>query len=278
MAPVVSRATSSQAVTSSNITITYQQPTVTSSAPHHQMLMSTTTTVPAMTATKTSSANRIVGGMLGSKAPGGIDKPKLDGTAVVHGQNAFPLNDHNSLKRLQERIRAKKAQKAAMKVKVKVKPLSLLRTKQSARPVGRPLGSTKANRLSQRLGAPIQQFRGTSSGLPNSEPRVPNKPGRPPGTLMDRKVRQCRQRAPGPSLHHPPPLVECPDKLLPIDTELGEYSKQRVAQRVLVQLLRTTTQLPMVEFSHAMDTIVTLTDALRLKHRVQLSIHHDEDG
>lgn len=61
-------------------------------------------------------------------------------------------------------------------------------------------------------------------------------------------------------------------------TELGECSKQRVAQGVLLQLLRATTQLDMVEFSYAMETLGTLTDALRLKQRVQLSIQRDNTG
>lgn len=53
----------------------------------------------------------------------------------------------DKLKKLTEKIRVKKAEKAALKVKAK--PMSLMHGK-PVRPVGRPLGSTNANRLASR--------------------------------------------------------------------------------------------------------------------------------
>jgi len=48
-----------------------------------------------------------------------------------------------------------------------------------------------------------------------------------------------------------------------------------MAQQVLVQLFKTTTELPMVEFSDALETLGTLTDAFKMKQKVQLSIKRD---
>ncbi|KAF2354602.1 hypothetical protein FHG87_014647 [Trinorchestia longiramus] len=180
--------------------------------------------------------------------------------------------DHDSLKRLQEKIRAKKAEKAALKVKAKAKPLSFLHGNKPARSVGRPLGSTNSNRVSTKINATNE---GRVLKLMNGgrEPLNPSSDGK-------RKIRKCRQRTGGHaelggSLKHQRSLLDNPDKLLPIDdTELGECAKTRFAQRMMLQLLRTTARLPMVEFSHAMDTIATLTDALRLKHRVELSVRN----
>ncbi|CAL4109897.1 unnamed protein product, partial [Meganyctiphanes norvegica] len=60
-------------------------------------------------------------------------------------------------------------------------------------------------------------------------------------------------------------------------TELGFSEKQQLAHGVLLRLLRVTSHLPMVEFSHAIDTCEMLTDAIKLGHRVHLSIRHDEE-
>lgn len=65
--------------------------------------------------------------------------------------------------------------------------------------------------------------------------------------------------------------------LPPMDTELAFSSKQQVAHGILLGLLRVTSQLPMVEFSHALETFEMLTDALKLGQRVHLSIRNDEE-
>ncbi|KAK3865113.1 hypothetical protein Pcinc_029250 [Petrolisthes cinctipes] len=65
--------------------------------------------------------------------------------------------------------------------------------------------------------------------------------------------------------------------LAPLDTELGFTEKQQLAHGVLLRLLRVTSQLPMIEFSHALDTLETLTDAYKLEQRVNLTIRHDNE-
>ncbi|XP_042243614.1 uncharacterized protein LOC121880477 isoform X2 [Homarus americanus] len=66
-------------------------------------------------------------------------------------------------------------------------------------------------------------------------------------------------------------------QILPLDTELGFNEKQQLAHGVLLRLLRVTSQLPMIEFSHALDTLETLTDAYQLEQRVNLTISHDHE-
>ncbi|XP_050720963.1 uncharacterized protein LOC127000892 [Eriocheir sinensis] len=65
--------------------------------------------------------------------------------------------------------------------------------------------------------------------------------------------------------------------LTPLDTELGVSEKQQLAHGVLLRLLRVTSQLPMIQFSHALDTLETLTDAYKLEQRVNLTISHDHE-
>lgn len=60
-------------------------------------------------------------------------------------------------------------------------------------------------------------------------------------------------------------------------SELGFSEKMHLAHGVLLRLLRVTSQLPMTEFSHALDTLETLTDAYKLEQRVNLSISHDNE-
>lgn len=60
-------------------------------------------------------------------------------------------------------------------------------------------------------------------------------------------------------------------------SELGFTEKQQLAHGVLLRLLRVTSQLPMIEFSHALDTLETLTDAYKLEQRVNLTIRHDNE-
>ncbi|XP_071550422.1 uncharacterized protein [Panulirus ornatus] len=65
--------------------------------------------------------------------------------------------------------------------------------------------------------------------------------------------------------------------IVPLDTELGFNEKQQLAHGVLLRLLRVTSQLPMIEFSHALDTLETLTDAYQLEQRVNLTICRDQE-
>ncbi|XP_066963394.1 von Willebrand factor A domain-containing protein DDB_G0286969-like [Macrobrachium rosenbergii] len=65
--------------------------------------------------------------------------------------------------------------------------------------------------------------------------------------------------------------------LLPLDTELGFNEKTQLAHGVLLRLLRVTSQLPMIEFTHALDTLEMLADAFKLEQRVNLTISQDED-
>lgn len=60
-------------------------------------------------------------------------------------------------------------------------------------------------------------------------------------------------------------------------TELGFSEKQQLAHGVLLRLLRITSQLPMIEFTHALETLETLTDAFKLEQRVNLTINHDHE-
>nr|XP_053650955.1 uncharacterized protein LOC128701315 isoform X2 [Cherax quadricarinatus] len=66
-------------------------------------------------------------------------------------------------------------------------------------------------------------------------------------------------------------------QLVPLDTELGFNEKQQLAHGVLLRLLRVTSHLPMIEFSHALDTLETLADAYQLEQRVNLTISHDHE-
>ncbi|ROT76802.1 hypothetical protein C7M84_004617 [Penaeus vannamei] len=65
--------------------------------------------------------------------------------------------------------------------------------------------------------------------------------------------------------------------LAPLDTELGFSEKQQLAHGVLLRLLRITSQLPMIEFTHALETLEMLTDAFKLEQRVNLTINHDHE-
>lgn len=79
------------------------------------------------------------------------------------------------------------------------------------------------------------------------------------------------------------PLICCVDGeaafsvQLSSSSELGFTEKQQLAHGVLLRLLRVTSQLPMIEFSHALDTLETLTDAYKLEQRVNLTIRHDNE-
>ena len=109
----------------------------------------------------------------------------------------------NSLKKLQEKIRVKKAEKAAMKVKVK--PMSFLHktaARPVSKPVGRPLGSTNASRVTK-----LSSVSGKSFSVESA---------------ASRKMRKCRQKAPlsrpiGISPDKPPMPLEQLEQLLPLD-------------------------------------------------------------
>ncbi|XP_068246666.1 uncharacterized protein [Palaemon carinicauda] len=65
--------------------------------------------------------------------------------------------------------------------------------------------------------------------------------------------------------------------LLPLDTELGFNEKTQLAHGVLLRLLRVTSQLPMIEFTHALDTLEMLADAFKLEQKVNLTISQGEE-
>ncbi|XP_018014528.2 uncharacterized protein LOC108671486 isoform X2 [Hyalella azteca] len=207
-----------------------------------------------------------------SSAPAAIQTSQVPGKQ----QTAAPPASYN-IKRLQDKIRAEKAEKAAMKVKAKSKQLSYLHSNKPPRSVGRPVGSTNSARVSTKISNYTDEK--VAGALISSSSKAALS-----GTQVNRKMRKCRQRpgpvADGSSVKQQRAQLDNPDKLLPIDTELGENTKQRLAQRALVQLLRTVTRLPMVQFCHAMDTFATLNDALRLKQRVELSLRspQSDDG
>ena len=68
------------------------------------------------------------------------------------------------------------------------------------------------------------------------------------------------------------------DRAAPYNTELGLIEKQQMSQNVLLPLLKTLSQLPMTNLSHALETIDTLTDALKLGKKVELSISQENEN
>jgi hypothetical protein len=81
-----------------------------------------------------------------SSAPASIQTSQVLGKQ----QTAAPPASYN-IKRLQDKIRAEKAEKAAMKVKAKSKQLSYLHSNKPPRSVGRPVGSTNSARVSTKI-------------------------------------------------------------------------------------------------------------------------------
>ncbi|XP_076057968.1 uncharacterized protein LOC143035181 isoform X6 [Oratosquilla oratoria] len=75
---------------------------------------------------------------------------------------------------------------------------------------------------------------------------------------------------------HSEPMLDA-TQMPTFDTELGLSEKQHLAHGILLRLLRVTSQLPMTEFSHALETLETLTDAFTLRQRVSVNIDHGDN-
>ncbi|XP_027212028.2 uncharacterized protein [Penaeus vannamei] len=144
--------------------------------------------------------------------------------------------------------------------KVLVKPPEKISTKSTERAVGRP---------SERIaGRPADK--GNNRQTERSVGRPPaNGVGRPP-LGMNKKVHK------GKRTKSAEPILDL-TSLAPLDTELGFSEKQQLAHGVLLRLLRITSQLPMIEFTHALETLEMLTDAFKLEQRVNLTINHDHE-
>ncbi|KAK8392779.1 hypothetical protein O3P69_014898 [Scylla paramamosain] len=129
------------------------------------------------------------------------------------------------------------------------------------RPSGRPIGRPPINR-GEKVGARL-----AANTLSNGSSHTN---GVRAVTSTGRKMTK-RKKA-----RHTEPSFDL-SMLTPLDTELGVSEKQQLAHGVLLRLLRVTSQLPMIQFSHALDTLETLTDAYKLEQRVNLTISHDHE-
>ncbi|XP_027212027.2 uncharacterized protein [Penaeus vannamei] len=176
--------------------------------------------------------------------------------------------------------------------KVLVKPPEKISTKSTERAVGRPserIAGRPAdkgnNRQTERsVGRPPVRVpqrtneranvrnsgtvSSTSGNVVGSYPKA-NGVGRPP-LGMNKKVHK------GKRTKSAEPILDL-TSLAPLDTELGFSEKQQLAHGVLLRLLRITSQLPMIEFTHALETLEMLTDAFKLEQRVNLTINHDHE-
>ncbi|XP_045107056.1 uncharacterized protein LOC123501985 isoform X2 [Portunus trituberculatus] len=146
------------------------------------------------------------------------------------------------------------------------------------RPPGRPLGRPPINRGEKVARAPIRPTThnraGDKVGARLGAGALSNGSSHTNGvravTTTGRKMTK-RKKA-----RHTEPSFDL-SMLAPLDTELGVSEKQQLAHGVLLRLLRVTSQLPMIQFSHALDTLETLTDAYKLEQRVNLTISHDHE-
>ncbi|XP_047472014.1 uncharacterized protein LOC125027166 isoform X2 [Penaeus chinensis] len=200
-----------------------------------------------------------------------------------------------------EKFIAKSAEKAVTKPpekvtkpaeKVAVKPPEKISSKSTERAVGRPserVAGRPADKGNSRqtercVGRPPVRVpqrtneRGnvrssgtvssTSGNVVGSYPKA-NGVGRPPLGINKKVHKGKRTKSAEPSLDL--------TSLAPLDTELGFSEKQQLAHGVLLRLLRITSQLPMIEFTHALETLEMLTDAFKLEQRVNLTINHDHE-
>ncbi|XP_045624651.2 uncharacterized protein [Procambarus clarkii] len=160
----------------------------------------------------------------------------------------------------QERLPARVPERTA------TKPLERTGTRQAERSTARVpgrLSQRTTERVSQRNGGTLSTAAG--NGVSSSTNGVRSVNGGS-NRRMHKKKRTCQSE----------PTWDL-SQIVPLDTELGFTEKQQLAHGVLLRLLRVTSQLPMIEFTHALETLETLTDAYQLEQRVNLSISHNRE-